>query len=60
MKTKPPATPLASTRKRKANVKQLQTQQQPSAMPAIPCTVHQEFKLTWFGITLTKITKPLA
>tara|TARA_R110000824_G_scaffold127980_1_gene288675 strand:- start:298 stop:486 length:189 start_codon:yes stop_codon:yes gene_type:complete len=46
-------------RQRKANVKQLQTQQIPPALPEIPCAVHLEFKLTWFGLTLTKVTKPL-
>ena len=49
-----PVTPeKPANRRRKAKTTDL------TMLPEIPCAVHLEFKLTWLGITVTKVTKPL-
>ena len=55
-----PTKPALPVRKRqtKANVKDLTTETL-AAPREIPCAVHLELKVTWLGITLTKVTKPL-
>jgi len=55
-----PAKPVTpTTPRRKAKTKDLTTMQTVQMPIEIPCAVHLEFKLTWLGITLTKVTKPL-
>lgn len=52
-----PATPAKP--KRKANTKDMTTTQTVQMPLEIPCAVHLEFKMSWLGITLTKVIKPL-
>jgi len=57
-----PVKPALPVRKRpvKAKAKDLTTETIPTlALPEIPCAVHLEVKMTWLGITVTKVTKPL-
>jgi hypothetical protein len=52
-----PATPARP--RRKAKSKDMTTMQTVQMPLEIPCAVHLELRMTWLGITLTKVTKPL-
>lgn len=57
-----PVKPALPVRKRpvKAKAKDMTTDTiQNPAVPEVPCAVHLEVKLTWLGLTVTKVTKPL-